>query len=579
LSWQFIKWKGIKNMANTRDIVADIMIEAGIEYVFGMPGGSNMFMFDPLFDRKDKIKTVLVRNEQCASGMADMIGRLTGKPAAILAQGAWLASSAGLGILEAFHAGSPMLILSEFSDYNGLVQHMPYQCGSGEYGSSDHRMIFKGMTKFTTAAHSPSEFIHGVQLAIKHAVTGKPGPAAVIARWNVVTSQVDPNTITPPLWGMDSVKGRLRVEPPCLSSESVDRISDYLIKAQNPLMVCGMGIHMSKSYDEVLELAELIGMPVAASTLGKSAIAEIHDLALGSTGNFGQRAANDKIREADLIFVVGSGLAPENNKLLAPNWINPQNQKIVQIDIEPLNIGFTYPIEYGATTEAKRGLRLIIEAIKAKKPRIDVAARIEAIKKYKADRDYFQDPKFTSDETPIAPERVVKDLNDSVSEDDLIVLDGGNNRVWMGKYFKTKKAGQVVAPGGINPIGWSVTAALAAQMHRKNSRVISVLGDGGMTLQLYGLEMARDYNLPITYVVMNNSALGNVMDYQPDNRRLATEYPEPHFAEIAKAVGIEGYKVKNAEDVKGALTEAIRSEKPALVDIITNKQKHFKAIS
>jgi len=286
-------------MAKTRDIVADIMIEAGIEYVFGMPGGSNMFMFDPLFDRKDKINTVLVRNEQCASEMADMIGRLTGKPAAILAQGAWLSTSAGMGVLEAFHAGSPMLILSEFSDYGGLVQHMPYQCGSGEYGSSDHRMIYKGMTKFTTVAHSPSEFIHGVQLAIKHSVTGKPGPAAVIARWNVVTSEVEPELITPPLWGIESINGRLNVEPPCLSSESVDKISDYLINAKDPLMVCGMGVHMSKAYEEVQELAELIGIPVATSTLGKSAIAEVHDLAVGCTGNFGQRAANDKIREAD----------------------------------------------------------------------------------------------------------------------------------------------------------------------------------------------------------------------------------------------------------------------------------------
>lgn len=565
-------------MANTRDIVADIMINAGIEYVFGMPGGSNMFMFDPLFDRQDKIKTVLVRNEQCASGMADMIGRLSGRPAAILAQGAWLASSAGLGILEAFHAGSPMLILSEFSDYGGLTQHMPYQCGSGEYGCSDHRSIFKGMCKFVTVAHSPSEYIHGVQLAIKHAVTGRPGPAAVIARWNVVTSQVEEEAITPPLWGVDSVKGRLRVEPACLSTESADRISDYLIQAKDPIMLCGQGIHMAKAYDEVRELAELIGMPVATSVMGKSAIAETHDLALGGTGNFGQKAANEKLLQADLIFAAATGIAPENHKMLTPDWINPQKQKIVQIDIEPLNIGFTYPIEYGATTEVKRGLRLIIDAIKAKKPGIDAGARVEAVKKYKADRNYFQDPQYTSDDVPIAPERVVKDLNDTLGEDDLLVLDGGNNRVWMHKYFQCRKAGQIIAPGGVTPIGWSVTAGLAAQMHRPEGKVACFLGDGGMMLQLYGLEMARDYGLPITYVVINNSALGNVMDFQPDDRRLATEYNRPMFANIAKGVGIDGYLVEKAEDVKGALHEAITSDKPALVDITTSKQKHFKVM-
>lgn len=568
-------------MANTRDLVADLMIEAGIEYVFGMPGGSNMFMFDPLFDRQDKIKTVLVRNEQAASGMADMIGRLTGKPAAILAQGAWLASSAGLGILEAFHAGSPMLILSEFSDYGGLVHHMPYQCGSGEYGSSDHRSIFKGMCKYVATAHSPSEYIHAVQLAIKHATTGKPGPAAVIARWNVVTSQIEPDSITPPLWGIESVKGRLRVEPPCLSPEAVDKISDYLIQAKDPIMVCGMGVHMARAYDEVRELAELIGMPVATSVMGKSAIAETHELAIGGTGNFGQRAANEKLLAADLIFAAASGLAPENNKMLSPDWINPQKQKIVQIDIEPLNIGFTYPVEYGATSELKRGLRLIIEAVKEKKPKLEVPARVAAIKAWKAERGYFEDDKFTSDETPIAPERVVKDLNDAVGEDDLIVLDGGNNRVWMNKYFKCKKAGQLIAPGGVTPIGWSVTAGLAAQLalQPEKRRAVCFLGDGGMMLQLYGLEMARDFNLPVTYVVINNALLGNVADYQPDHRRLATEYDRPRFAEIARGVGIEGFRVDKAEDVKGAINEALHSEKPALVDISTSQQKHFKAIS
>lgn len=562
-------------MAKVREMIADIMIDAGIEYVFGMPGGSNTFLFDPLFDRKDKIKTVLVRNEQCASGMADMIGRLSGKPAAIIAQGAWLGSSAGLGIMEAYLAGSPMLILAEFSDYGGLVQHMPYQCMSGEYGSVDLPNIFRAMTKFTSVAHHPSEFIHGVQLAIKHATTGKPGPAAVIARWNVVTSEIDPAFITPPLY---PVQGHLNVSRPSLSLEDADKIADHLIRACDPLMVVGMGIHMAKAYAEVQEIAELLGMPVATSVMGKSAIPETHDLALGLTGNLGQKIANEKIVTADLIFAVGTGLAPENHKMLAADWIKPATQKIIQIDIEPLNCGFTYPLTLGAVADAKSALRMIIAAIKKKAPAIDAAGRIAKLKKEKAEKNFFTDAAFTSDEAPIAPERVVKDLNDTVTGNELIVMDGGNNRIWMGKYFQSKRAGQVIAPGGVTPVGWSVTASLAAQMYMKDRKVVSVCGDGGMEMQLYGLEMARHYNLPITYVVMNNSALGNVMDFQPDQRRIATEYPEPHFAEIARSIGLEAYKVEKAEDLKGALHEAIQSDKPSLVDVRTSKQKHFKVM-
>ena len=509
-------------MAKTRDIVADIMIDAGIEYAFAMPGGSNTFMLDPLFDRQDKITTTLVRNEQCASGMADMIGRLTNKPAAIIAQGAWLGSSAGLGIMEAYMAGSPMLILAEFSDYGGLVQHMPYQCMSGEYGAVDLPSIFKGMTKYTTVAHSPSEYIHGVQLAIKHATTGKPGPAAVIARWNVVTSEVDTDLITPPLY---SVKGRLNIKRPCLSAADADKIAEMLIDAKDPLLVAGRGIQAGEAFDELRQLAEMLGIPIATSFMGKGAIAETHDLAIGLTGNFGQRCANTKITEADVILAVGTGLAPENNKMLAPDWINPNKQKLIQIDIEPLNVGFTYPVTFGATSDAKMGLKMIMQAIQDRKPTIDVASRIENIKKIKVEANYFTDPAFTSDDAPIAPERVVKDLNDTVTEDDIIVLDGGNNKIWMGKYFQCKKAGQMMIPGGVTPVGWSVTASLAAQIHNPDRNVIAVLGDGGMMMQSYGLEMARQYKLPVTYVVMNNSALGNVMDFMPDDRRFCTEYP------------------------------------------------------
>ncbi len=562
-------------MAKTRDMVADIMVDAGMEYVFGMPGGSNMFMFDPLFDRQDKIKTVLVRNEQCASGMADVIGRLTGRPAGVLAQGAWLGSSAGLGIMEAYLAGSPMLVLAEFSDYGGLTQHMPYQCVSGEYGAIDLPGIFKGMTKYTTVAHHPSEFVHGVQLAIKHATTGKPGPAAVIARWNVVTSEVDPESINPRL---HPVEGLLNVSRPCMSADDSERIADMLAAAESPVMIAGRGVHASKAYNELAELAELIGMPVATSVMGKSAIPETHDLALGMTGNFGQKVANERVTSADVILAVGTGLAPENNKMLSPDWINPDKQKIIQLDIEPLNIGFTYPVTIGAATDAKKGLAMIIEAIKKKSPNIDAAARVDKLKKEKQEKNYFQDEKFTSDEVPIAPERVVNDLYDSIGDDDLIVLDGGNNRVWMGKYYKSKKAGQIIAPGGVTPVGWSVTAALAAQMHLSDRRVVSVCGDGGMVMQLYGLEMARHYQLPVTWVVMNNSCLGNVMDFQPDDRRLATEYPQPRLADIAKGAGIESFKVDKAEDVKGAIQEAINLDKPALVDAATSQQKHFKAI-
>jgi acetolactate synthase-1/2/3 large subunit len=171
-----------------RCLFADILVEAGIDHVFGMPGGCTPFLYDALFDKKDLINTVLVRHEGGAAVMADLHARLTGKPAVVMGQGPWIGTSGGIGIIESLHSGLPMLIICDTSDYFSLPQHGPYQSGSGEYGSFDLPSMMRAMTKYTTVASNASEFLHGLQLAIKHATTGRPGPAAVLIKWNVALS-------------------------------------------------------------------------------------------------------------------------------------------------------------------------------------------------------------------------------------------------------------------------------------------------------------------------------------------------------------------------------------------------------
>ena len=156
------------------------------------------------------------------------------------------------------------------------------------------------------------------------------------------------------------------------------------------------------------------------------------------------------------------------------------------------------------------------------------------------------------------------------------MLDAGNSRMWCSKHFRSKKAGQVIAPGGVAGLGWGVSATLAAQIVYPDRRVVSVAGDGGMMMMLYALETAKHYELPLTYVVMNNSCLGNVRDFQAPDRRIATEYPEPNFAGIAQAMGCKGLKIENPDDLKPALKAAIDSDRPALIDVAMSKEAHFK---
>ncbi|MBN1881883.1 MAG: thiamine pyrophosphate-binding protein [Deltaproteobacteria bacterium] len=559
-------------MPKATEVMADILVQAGIEYIFGIPGGCTPFLFEALEEKQDKIKMILSRQEGTASCMADMYGRITGKPAVIMGQGAWMGSNAAFGIMEAYLAGVPMLIITETSDYASLPLHQPYQNATGDYGAFDLPSIMRSMTKFTTVATNASEFAHGIQLAIKHATTGKPGPAAVIIRWSVISEELDPDTANPRLY---PIAGHLNVSPPSITMDDADRIADMLIAAKNPVMITGRGIHAAKAYAEVQETAELLGMPVATSYMGKSTIPEVHDLALGTTGIIGQKAANERVTNADVIFAVGTGLAPENMKMLSPDFIRPMEQKIIQVDIEPLHVGWTYPVTIGVTSEAKCALRAIIDAVKERNPKIDVKKRIEEVKAFKKAHGYFENISHDSTDTPIPPGRIVGEVSKVLGPDDLLVLDAGNNRIFFTHLFQSTHVGQIFAGGGAAAMGWGPPAALAAQLLNPKKRVMCPTGDGCMFMALSCLETAVQYDIPVTYVILNNSVLGNVNDFMNPQRRKITEYNEPDLASLAKASGWMGIKVKKPQELEPALREAVESERPALVDITTLHQPHF----
>jgi len=565
-------------MESAGEILADILIEAGIDHVFGMPGGATPYLFDGLIDRQDKIRTVLAYHEGGAACMADAYGRITGKPALLMGQGIWIGTSGAFGIVESYLAGVPMIIIGDVSDYAYLPQYGPYQNSTGDYGAIDLPNIMRSITKYTTLAANPSEFFHGVQLAVKHATTGRPGPACVLFRWEVSKVKIERNQIHPKLF---PTSGYLRTSPARLSPMQAEQLAAVLLEADAPMMIIGGGIHRCQAYTEVRELAEIIGLPVATTYGGKSGIAETHACALGTIGKIGQKIANQKIAQADVILTVGTCLAPENTKYQHPEFIRPDAQKIIQIDIEPLNTGWTYPVEMAVVSDAKIALREIINVLQERSIPFDVQERIGNLQRAKKEAGYFRLSDASNDTVPIAPESVVKALNDIVGPEDLIILDAANNRMFMSHYFQSQKEGQIVAANGAAGIGYGPPAALAAQMIHPDKRVISFVGDGGLLSQLYALEMAKNYKLPLTFVVMNNSVLGNVKDYEPvkDRWNLVTRMSQPNFSEIARGCGVNAVRVEKPAQMHAALEQALVSRQPELVEFVIAETSHLSMAS
>ncbi|MBI4640134.1 MAG: thiamine pyrophosphate-binding protein [Candidatus Tectomicrobia bacterium] len=553
--------------------ICDVIAEAEIGHIFGIPGGGTMRIFDTLYDYTDKIQTILVRHEQAASIMADMYGRLTGKPGIVMGQGAFIGSNAVFGTMEAYLAGSPMLVLADASEGGEFSLNPRNASGWGHYGAFDLRKIFESITKFSVLATTPKEAVIGVQLAMKHATTGRKGPAAVIMRESAISGELDPDR--PPR--IHPMKYYLKSPTTTPSLEDLLPAIELLRDAQRPVIIAGNGVHASNAHEELIDLAELLASPVATSYNGKSAFHETHPLALGMMGGFGQRVANSVISEADTLLVVGCRLAPNDTNNESPNFIDTNRQKVIQIDIEPKHVGWAYPAEVSLIGDAKAVLRQLLKMggeILQRSNRETIIAQLQERKKAEA---FFENEALYSEQVPIMPQRLVKDLNEALDPSTIITLDAGSNRVWMAHYYKTKGPKTMLVPGGLAGMGWSAPAAVTAKLLYPERPCVSVSGDGGFSMSMHVISTALQYNLPVVFVVMNNSSLGMVATGDL-GARSPSDYIDTDFAAIARGFGCEGFRVENPSEIKEAVREALKQEKPTVVDVITEKSESLRSI-
>ena len=554
-------------MPSASEMIVQQLEEAGIEYVFGIPGGSTGQIFNILETRQDRIKTILVRHEQVAAIMADAYGRASGKPAAIMGQGLFMGSNASFGIMEAMLSSSPMVVLTDTSD-SGAANRPANQSGAGEYGSIDLQSIFKSMTKYTTLATNPKEAVLGTQLAIKHAMSGRPGPTTVLMRSAAVGGDVDVES--PPF--IHNAAGFLNTAKPASAPVDIERAVQILNESKRPVIIAGNGVHVAGAHSQLQELAEQWGMPVATSYKGKSAIAEDHPLALGMVGTYGQDTANKAVGDADTVLVIGALLRSQETVGERPDIFDPNRQRIIQIDIEERNAGWSFPIELGLVGDAAAILDQLVEASKDAAPGT-AGNRKDWIDSLAGRRDsgsYYELPGMQEDSSPVTPQRLVAQLQATLDADSIIALDAGNNRTWMAHLYKARQANTFYSPGGTAGMGWAVPAAVGLKLVYPNQPVVCVTGDGGYMMTVNAISTAVQYDLPIICVVFNDNVLGMVHDHQPEGHKIASEFFPTNNATVAEGMGAFGIQVSHSKDLPDALRAAQASGRPAVVDVLVD---------
>ena len=553
--------------------IVDTLMEAGVDHVFGIPGGATGPIYDAFYGKQGEVKVVLARHEQSAAIMADVHGRLTGRPALLMGQGPFIATSGGFGIAEAYLSYSPMLIITDVCDI-GYWQLGAYQNVSGEYGTVDVLSILRSMTKYTTLVDTANEAVLGVTLAAKHASSGPHGPAAVLMRSQASVSRLDLEAKLPSY----EVKGYLSNESPIAPPSAVQRVAEALGSAERPAIIAGKGVRNANAYQELRGLAELLASPVATTYKGRSSIEETHPLAVGPMGAYGIEAANAAVGQADVVLVVGSRLRAHDTAFYNPSILNPERQRIFQVDIEPRNSGWTVPVELGLIGDAKEVIQQIAEVVgRSPLPGEERERRVNALAGLKESLRYFNDSAaLHTDKSPVPPQRLVRLIQESVDPSTIITLDAGNNRLWMHHFYQCQGTGTMLGPGGHGGMGWSIPAAVGAKIVRPDLPVMAVTGDGGFMMTSNAISTAVQYGAPIVIVVFNDGALGMVREHQRrDGTVIASEFADANHASLCKAYGGWGVQVSDSRDVPAALHDAFGSGLPSVVDVIVDGSEEF----
>ncbi|MFC6798257.1 thiamine pyrophosphate-binding protein [Haladaptatus sp. DYSN1] len=543
---------------NTATHIVETLAELDVEFVFGYPGGRVIELFEELGDAP--IDVVRPRDEREASVMAEMYGRLTRKPGVLAGQGPWIGSLGAIGQMEARLGSSPMVVLTEASERGEYSTLAPYQQARGDYGGLSLPDILGAITKEHWFPRTPVETLRSVQLAFKHATSGRPGPTAVILDGGAVSKEV-PDDPVPPLWDAVEQTKTWKSQP---TDADLDDAVSALEGADRPVIVAGNGVHAANAYEELVTVADRYDCAVTTSYLGKSTIAETHPQAAGVIGSFGHEGANRVVSEADVLLVVGSRLNPMDSNWQAPDFIRPDEQTIIHADADTRNAGWVYPADVGLIGDAK-------ETLAALAARGEATAGWALERAEEARRD-FTAPKCESDASPIKPQRAVKEIERVVDADTIVTADSGNNRFWLLNYLQTPAPRTYFGSGGVGGMGWAGPAAVSAAL-ATDKHVVAVAGDGGFAMTMTSIETAVEYGVAPTYVVLNDTSLGMVREMDP--AMPGVEFQDTNFVAVADALGGNGIRATTPAELRAGLEAGRAADRPTVVDVRIDREERM----
>ena len=558
------------------ELIAEYLIKQKVPYLFGICGHGNVGILDPLHAVRDRLKLISPRHEQCAGHMADGYFRVKHQPVATL-------TSTGPG--SANLVMSLATALSDSSAFMAITANVPTsQMNRGpfqeiyKHNQADFPSVIRPVVK---RAFQPTR-VDMLPLALRQGfdtmVTGRPGPVNVDIPYNVFQEEDDVEV--PPA---SHVFGQHR---PGASDADVAKALDMLTDAMRPVIFIGHGATLSEAGPELTRLQQTYGIPVITSPNGMGCVPADDPLTLGFIGRNGAYPANQAGRHADLVITIGTRFDDRSSSSWYPgySWNFPKT-KLIHVDLDPQELGRNYPPTLGIIADAKVFAAQLLAALGLREQRGSASLKKQysewraEVNAWCAEWEAFVRPNFSKLTTPLRPEYVVDALQKVLPDDAILTCDSGVHHNWFMQFWRPKRAQSMLNSWGYSSMGFGVCSVMGAQLAAPDRPCISVCGDGGFSMTPYVVATAVEYDLPCIWVVWNNFAWAAIRDIQVGmfgGREHGTAFYQgspsgkrynPDFAAWARACGADGVTVKKSEDLRGALEQAVRNNRPCVLDV------------
>ncbi|MET0418558.1 MAG: thiamine pyrophosphate-binding protein, partial [Actinoplanes sp.] len=538
----------------------------GVEYIFGTCGHTNIALLDAI--GRSSIRFVIARHEQAAAHAADGYARASGKTGVCLLHVGPGMTNAVTGVMTAALDSVPLVAIAGDipSYYHGRHPHQEVNL----HADADQTAIYRPFVKRAWQVHRAADLARFTERAFWTAASGRPGAVLLSVPMDHFSRPVPPGTAGAfPL----AVPQR-----PGLPAEVAERIAQMLVTAERPLVYLGGGLRRGTGLDALRSLIEHLDLPVVHSLMAKGTLPDDHPLLLGMPGFWGLEMTNRFTREADVVLALATRFAETDASSWDRRytWQFPPG-RLIQIDIDPAEIGRNYPVAVGAVADVSDAVQAIGRAVREREPtprrrdglRESITARRGEL--FAGSRE-----RGASDQFPLRPERILTDLRAILPEDAVLVTDVGWNKNGVAQCYELPAGGRFITPGGASTMGFGPAAAVGVQTAQPGRTVVALIGDGGMSAQLPALPMAVEQGAPVIFVVMNNRSHGTISDLQSANfgQSFGCDFTgpdgepySPDFAALGRACGADGYTIASAADFGDALRAALAARRPAVLDV------------